>query len=699
MLRSRDSRRALLDSGLSVFGLEVFRRESSLFDANDVGPVTPDYRIGPGDELVLILTGDTERSHELAVTREGMLFIPNVGAVSVANLTMRQLDDVLFTRLGRVYSGIRRGADATAHFQVTVAKLGSSQVSVLGDVATPGAYRLSKLGTVLTALYAAGGPSGSGSLRLVEVRRAGRPVATVDLYDYLITGNSTNDVRLESGDVVFVPPRGPRVRLAGAVIRPSTYELRNSESLGDLIHMAGGFRPEADRRRVQIERYVPPEQRGSSGSDRVLFDVSSASLENSREPLLSGDVVRVLTVARKIANQITVTGNVWSPGPVAFTAGMKLSDAIARAGGTQPDTYSEALQLTRLESDSTRRTIRLRVPGFQSSNGSDDIALQPDDDIRVFSLGEYRPARYVTISGAVGRAGRYPFREGMTVRDLLMIAGGLQEGALLNEAEVARMPADRKDGTTAVTTRAPLDSTYLFDRVPGKPYPGPPGLPVPARTAPELELKAYDNVLILRQPDWFLPRLVHITGQVKYPGDYALRSKSERLADLIDRAGGLTKDAFPEGIAFYRAQEHVGRIGIDLPAAMHRHDAPDNLLLAEGDSIVIPLHSAVVLVAGAVNSPAAVPYVQGKGVDYYVYAAGGPNARADFDKAYVTQSSGKVESKRSHLLYTSRPTPQPGSTVAVPERAEGQRFDIAGTIAATTSILTSIVALAAILHR
>jgi polysaccharide biosynthesis/export protein len=711
LLRSRDPRHARIDSGYAVFGLDVFRRENNLFDPNDGGPVPPDYRVGPGDELVLILTGDTERSHELPVTREGMIFIPSVGAVPVANLTMRQLEDVLYSRLGRVYAGIRRER-ATAHFQISVAKLGSSQVSVLGDVTNPGAYRISKLGTVLTALYAAGGPTESGSLRQIELRRAGKPIATVDLYDYLISGNSTNDIRLESGDVILVSPHGARVRLAGPVIRPGIYELRIGETLGDLIRIAGGFRPEADRRRVQVQRFVPPELRGAAGSDRVLFDVAGASLDSSRELLLGGDVVHVLPVAKRVANQVAVAGNVWAPGLIAFTPGMKVSDAIARAGGVQPDTYVDALQVTRLQPDATRRIIRLRVPGSRrngtaadvvdgaSANSvADDIVVQPDDEIRVFSLSEYRPERYVTISGAVGTGGRYSFREGMTVRDLLMLAGGMKVGALLTEAEVARMPTDRREGTTAVTIRVPLDSSYLFDRRRGAPYLGPPGVSVPTRESPEFELKAYDNVLILRQPDWFLPRVVNISGEVTYPGDYTLRSKSERLVDLIERAGGLTRDAYPEGIVFYRSQNLVGRIGIDLPAAMRRHDHPDNLLLVNGDSIAIPFHSAVVTVTGSVNSPVAVAFESGQDLDYYIYAAGGPTAKADLKKAYVIQPSGKVESRRRRGPITSTPTPQPGGTVTVPERIPGDRFDVGATLAATTSILTSIVALVAILHR
>jgi polysaccharide biosynthesis/export protein len=702
LINSKEKQQARLDSGTAVFGLDVFERETNLFDANDAGPVPQDYRLGPGDELVLVLTGDTERSYLLPVTREGMLFIPNVGAVPVANLTMRQLDDVLYSRLGRVYSGIRRGPGATAHFQVTVAKLGSNQVSVLGDVVTPGAYRISKLGTVLTAMYAAGGPASAGSLRQIEVRRAGKLVGAVDLYEYLISGNSTKDIRLESGDVILVPARGPRVRLSGAVIRPATYELKPGESLGDLIRMAGGFRPEADRRRVQVQRLVPVAERTASGSDRVLFDVAGASLEQSREPLYSGDVVSVGSVAGRVANQVRVTGNVWSPGLVAYAPGMRVSEALQRAGGVKTDTYTDVMQISRLQPDLTRKVLRIRVPGTRDADGAgetvqaaDDMLMLPDDELRVFSQTEYRPERFVTIGGAVNKGGQFPYREGMTVRDLVMQAGGVKEGALLTEAEIARMPADRTQGATAITMRTPLDSTYLFDRQPGQPYQGPPGLAAPTRRAPEVELKAYDNVLILKQPDWELPRLVTVSGEVRYPGQYALRTKSERLADLIDRAGGLTPTAYPQGIVFTRSQNEVGRIGVDLAAAIRDRSHTDNLILVDGDVVEIPIRLAVVTVTGEVNSPISVPYQKGASLDYYVYGAGGPTARGDIKRSYVMQPNGKVESKKGRLLWMSTPEPQPGSTVSVPELPPPKpRVDIGAVLATTTSILTSILAIA-----
>ena len=263
---TRDSIRAARDSGLAIFGLDLFRNNSTtLFDPNLAGPVDRNYRLGPGDRLVLILTGDVEQSYNLQVTREGFVLIPQVGQLDVANLTLGQLDDLLYSRLARVYSGVRRGG-GTTQFAVSVARLRSLQVFVVGDVLRPGSYRVSSAGTALTALYAAGGPSENGSLRRIEVRRDGRTVTTLDVYDYLTQGDASRDARLQDGDVVFVPPRLARVRALGEVLRPATYEVKPGETLADLVRIAGGFTALASPQRVVVERILPPSQRSLGGA-------------------------------------------------------------------------------------------------------------------------------------------------------------------------------------------------------------------------------------------------------------------------------------------------------------------------------------------------------------------------------------------------------------------------------------------------
>src|SRR5881396_152031 len=280
-----------------VFGVDVFQRTTTQFLPLLSGPVPADYKLGPGDQLVLILTGDVELAYTLQVTREGFILIPQVGQLYVSNLSLDHLRDLLYTRLGRVYSGVRRSANATTRFDISVANVRANQVYVVGEVAQPGAYQISSLGTVLTALYAAGGVTERANLRAVEVRRLGKPLAALDLYDYLLRGDTRNDLRLETGDVVFVPVHGTRVEVTGAVRRPAVYELKPGENLSSLIVAAGGFRPEASLRRVVIERILPPAERGTQATARVAIDVPLAAGLPPGFRLEDGDVVQVDALA------------------------------------------------------------------------------------------------------------------------------------------------------------------------------------------------------------------------------------------------------------------------------------------------------------------------------------------------------------------------------------------------------------------
>src|SRR5438445_5056787 len=514
--------------GSAVFGVDVFRRTTTQFLPLLSGPVPADYKLGPGDVLVLILTGDVELAYTLQVTREGFILIPQVGQVFVSNLTLDQLRDVLYARLGRVYSGVKRAASASTRFDISVANVRANQVYVVGEVAQPGAYQISSLGTVLTGLYAAGGVTERADMRSVEVRRAGKPLATLDLYDYLLHGDTRNDIRLQTGDVVFVPVHGTRVQVTGAVTRPAIYDLKPGETLPDLGGAAGGFRADAALKRVSVYRILPAAERGSSPSGRVVMDVPLAT-EKRDGASKSGD----------------------PPSGVAVPA----------------------------------------------------LSLEDGDSVVVDALPSLGAGYYVGIAGMVEKPGTYPWHPGITLRDLVLLARGPKVGAELHQAEIARLPEDRSQGQLAATLQVPLDSTYLFNRASLGRYVGPPGLPFPASGAPEVELKPFDNVLILRQPDFELQRTVEVGGEVRYPGTYTLRSKTDRLSDLIARAGGLTPRAYPEGIRFNRAANGVGRINVELRRALQDTASRFNIVLQPGDAISIPEYEPSVKVSGAVNSP------------------------------------------------------------------------------------------------
>ncbi|MDO8502279.1 MAG: SLBB domain-containing protein [Gemmatimonadaceae bacterium] len=690
------------DSGFTIFGLNTFRESTTLFDANLSGPIDANYRLGPGDRLALILTGDVSQAYSLDVTREGFIVVPQAGQIYVSNLTLGQLEDVLYARLGRVYSGVRRGPGATTRFSISPVRLRTNQVFVLGDVLSPGSYRISSAGTALTALYAAKGPTDNGSLRDVQIRRGGKTVDVLDVYDYLISGDASHDVRLQNGDVVFVPVHQQHVRVVGEITRPATYELRRGETLSDAIRFAGGFTPNASRRRVQIERILSPAERAAGGRDRVTLDISPVTLTDGGPgdvALLAGDVVRVFPISERIRNRVTIEGNVWQPGTLGLTAGMTVSEALRAAGGVKPDTYLGQILISRLNSDSTRVQLHASLADT-TGRVIGDFPLREDDQLRVFSVTEFRPMRYVAITGAVRNSGQVPFRDGMTVRDVVLLAGGLEQSADLREAEIARLPLDRRTGTTAVTFRAALDSSYIFERGPDGKYYGPPGLPAPSGSMTEVRLQPYDNVLILRQPNWELQRQAMITGEVLYPGTYSLRTKTEKVSDLISRAGGLTPEAYADGVTFFRPKDNVGRIGIALPEVLRNANSRDNIQLQNGDSIFIPRFNAVVNVKGAVNSPVAVTYVPGANLEYYVRAAGGITRKGDLRYAYVTQPNGKVEATGGKFIFRNNPRPRPGSSVFVPEKDSSERrLDYIATIGSIAQVAASFVAIAIALRR
>jgi protein involved in polysaccharide export with SLBB domain len=617
-----------------VFGVEVFQRTTTQFLPLLSGPVPSDYRLGPGDVLVLLLTGDVELGHTLSITREGFVFIPRVGQVYVANLTLEGLRELLYTRLSRVYSGVRRGAGATTRFDVSVANVRANQVYVVGEVLQPGAYQLSSLGTVLAALYAAGGLTETANTREILVQRQGRTTATFDLYDYLLRGDTRHDIRLETGDVVFVGIRGTRVAISGAVIRPAVYELKRGEDLAALVTSAGGFRPDADLQRVAVHRLLPAVQRAPGAPARAVIDVALAL-----------------------------------PAPHhGSNSGMPVAGAAAHGGVVIPS-----------------------------------LGLLDGDSVEVDSVPSLNEQAHVSIVGMVEKPGRYPWRAGMTLRQLVDLARGPRLGADLREAEVARLPADRAQGSLAEALRVPLDSSYLAlaGRDSAGRYFGAPGVAFPQPgSAPEVPLQPFDNVLILRQPDFSLQRLVTVTGEVRFPGTYALRSKDERLVEVLTRAGGLTAEAYPEGVRFYRRAGAEGRINVDLRRALRDADAPDNVRLRSADSIHVPAFLASVTVSGAVNSPGSVLYKRGAGLDYYVSAAGGYHHNADTKRVSVRFANGEVRTTSTWLFVSNKPTPQPGSEVTVPVAdPQRRRTDPVVTISAIAQILASTITIIVVATR
>ena len=541
--------------------------------------------------------------------------------------------------------------------------------------------------------------------------RAGKAVATLDLYDYLLSGNTRNDVRLEQGDVVFVPPVSRRVEIRGQVMRPALYDLAQGQDLRELIQMAGGLLPQAYTGRAQIERILPPDQRPPGGRDRTVVDVDLQAALSPGAPsvqLEPGDRITIFGVSVPVRNRVVVRGDVWRPGAYQVDSGMKLTQLIAEAGGLKPDAYLERAHIVRLNPDSTRVLIPVSLVGIPPQGAPDSgpadtlhptpythlaptghIAFDPDlqefDEVTVYSRTAFRPTRQIVVYGNVQHPGLFAFTDSLTLRDAVMMAGGLRDDAYLLEAEISRIPEHRTEGELARVIQVPLDSSYVFD---------PTGYLIrptgSAAQSPRLE--PYDNVFIRRVPGWDLQRNVYMTGEVKFPGRYTLTRRDEKLLDVLDRAGGLTPDAYVGGAQFYRAQGNAGRVGIDLNRILRDSTYRDNMILFAGDSLYVPQYQPVVSVEGGVNSPVTVAYVPREGTSYYIDRAGGYSRRADKGRTYVVQPNGSVERRSA--------TPEPGARVVVPEvppGTEGTNWaQVLGTVA---TVLTSALTIILVVQR
>ncbi len=674
---------ASIRRGLELFGLEVFRQPTTQFQPVISGPVDDSYILGPGDELVLFLTGGVQAAHQLPVTRGGFIVVPDVGRVSVNSLSLGQLREILYDRLAAVYSGVTRGDNPRTRFDITVSNVRVNTIRVSGDVNRPGSYQLAATGGVLSAIYEAGGLTERANFRTIEVRRGNRLIASVDLYDYLTRGQTPTNVRLATGDVVFVPIRGPRVRVAGEIKRPGIYELKPEEGLRELVGIAGGLTAEASVETATIDRIVPPDERSRSGRNRTVMTVGlgDALSDDGEDVRMSdGDSLTVFRIENIRRNAVSIDGSIWQPGTYQLEPGMRFGDLVLAAGGLRPGTYQGRAQIVRMLPDSS--TVMLGVALPATGNGPRDNPLLLEfDAVTVFSRAQFRPERIVVVQGAVQSPGIVTFSDSMTLRDAVLLAGGVLESAYLLEAGLSRIRTDLDVGdngedSLAVVLTVTLDSSYVLEDG------GYVRRPVGSSRAPEVFLNPYDNVFIRHQPGFEMQRNVKITGEVRFPGPYTLLTREDRLLTLISRAGGLRQQAYPNGIRFFRTEGNAGRIGINLPEVLRNSDHVDNIILAAEDSIHIPQYIPTIRVEGAVNSPASVTFVQGRGIGYYIDAAGGFSRQADKGGKFVQQPNGLIE-KGSR--------PEPGAVVVVPEKdPDDLGVDWVSLISGITGILASV---------
>jgi polysaccharide export outer membrane protein len=655
-------------TGIRPFGYEIFSYSPTTFEPLASGPVDPDYPIGPGDEVIVTLWGDNEFTHAAIVNREATISVPDIGQVVLNGLTLAQAKRTITDRLAGVYSGIR-ARRATTFVDVTLGKLRTVQVFILGDVVRPGGYTISSVSTVLNALYSAGGPTPRGSMRDVRIIRHNVVYRNVDLYGYILTGSKAEDVRLQSGDVVFVPPVGKMVAILGEVKRPAIYELAEGERFQALLRLSGGVNSTALISRALVDRVVPFAQRDSlAGQDRVALDLPlrEALADTTRDPeMVDRDIVRIFRVGDIRKNTVKIEGNgLYHDGIFAWRPGMHASDLVRDAGGLKPDAYLDRGLVVRTDENRVRRSLAFHVGRAMEGDAGADVELRPLDEITIQSMWDVRDRHTVAISGSVRKPGTYEYLEGMTVMDLVFRAGGLLESASPLEAEVARVDSSSMSTKKGATIfKVPISRDYAYGGEPGVDGVGG-GTP-----GASFVLMQWDQVFVREIPDWQLQRNVSITGEVVYPGTYSLRSKDERLSSVLARAGGLKPAAYPRAARFTRKKDGAGRLAVDVADVAKRGRKYD-LVLEDGDEVFIPREPKTVKVVGEVGFPASVLYERGRPLGFYVEQAGGYTENSDKGRVKVIQPNGRVRGPRSMWF---DPSPEAGALVIVPLRGPQEK--------------------------
>ncbi len=642
-----------IDSTIHPFGYAIFQYPPSAVLPTPGVSAPPSYALGPGDEVTISVWGETRLNYQLSVNREGNVVVPDVGPVSANGVTLEQFRQNLLRRMSSIYSSLRGGASARTFLDVSLGKLKTIQVFVLGEVAKPGAYALPSMSTALTALYAAGGPTADGSLREVKVVRSGDSLPPADLYDYMLKGERSNDRVLQDGDVVFLKPAGKRAAVVGDVIRPAIYELKEGESLGDLIGLSGGLRFDAYFRRVHIDRIVPFGERTVRSKDILDLDLDFATLDQlrrSRDTVQDGDIVTVFRIDTLAANRVVIEGNVAKPGPFELQTGMRVRDLILAADSLRRNTFAERGLLFRLLPNLKREILsynpRLALEGDEKEN----LLLKNEDSLVLFKETAFFPEDSVTITGAVRRPGIYPRGERMTVADLALMAGGRREDALTSGWEISRMDTTEL-GVYSRVLRVNLPAEYWNGGDSGKTY-----------------LKAYDVVSVPVDPKYIRQKLVHIEGYVMYPGTYAIRYEGERLAEIFGRAGGLRQGAYLEASRLIRRFNNAGLVPIDFVNALDDTTSRDNVVMHDGDSVYVAFKEDVVYVSGEVIVPSPVLYKHGASLGYYIDQAGGYKDDADEGRTVVLLPGGKKWNSSWFIF----PNPEilAGSSIFVPKKVE-----------------------------
>lgn len=666
---------------LRQYGYDFFNNGAAFTQPANV-PVGDDYIIGPGDQFTINLWGKTENAYDVTVSRDGTIVVPRLGGINVSGLTFLELKNLLQNKFKEYYPDF--------NMSVTMGNLRTIEVFIVGEANKPATYSLNSLSTVVTALYAAGGPSKNGSLRDIRVFRNGRLIANLDLYEFFINGMKDNDIRLQTGDTIFIPVVESAVGVAGSVRRPAIYEMIGEQSIGEVIELAGGLLPTGELQNVVVERIEGNQRREIKSFN--LDPSSSGTNMNLNLPLKNFDVIKIYPIHGEIRHVVYLEGHVKYPREYELRPGMRILDIITSFNSLLPEPYLPQAEIIRLvPPDNHPEIVPFNLGALMSGQGDQNLPLQDQDRIIIYDKWQKKERPRVTINGEVRAPGTYMLCKGMTVKDLIFQAGNLTDDAYLEKATLSR-----------VTPESTGTGNREYDFSPKKAMSG---------HAPDnLVLEKDDSVMIRTIPQYrqALERKIYLEGEILFPGEYSF-SEGDRLAGVIEKAGGLTKRAYPFGASFYREsvkkvqekqlQDYVsrleeeiltmssqeaglqdmdkdeaaafakgletkkqllkklkeakvtGRMVISLPEILADPSSRENLELMAGDRLVVNERPDVVNVMGEVYNPTAILVAENRPVKYYLNQVGGITSTGDKANTYVVKADGTVISKRQESFF------------------------------------------------
>jgi len=701
-----------------IFGSELFKNDNITFEPNLRMATPRSYIIGPDDQLLIDLTGDNEANYKLPVSPDGTIRLQYVGLISVGGLSIEQATSKIRSAMGGTYPSLKSGRTNVA---VNLGNIRSIKITLLGEVVKPGSYTLSSLSTVFNALSASGGPNDNGSFRKIQVIRNNKIVTTIDVYNFLLKGIQTGNVRLQDQDVINIPVYQTRVEMSGEVKRPALFEVLNSESLEDVINFAGGYSNKAYTAKIKVLQ--------NTNKERRITDVNADDFSKYRP--LNGDKYIVEAILDRFANRVEINGAVFRPGQFELETGMTLKTLIEKAEGLKEDAFLNRGYISRLNSDNSLSLTSFDVAKIM--NGTEqDISLKREDKVTISSIFDLRDEYKVDIKGEVRLPGTFEYAEGMTLQSLIQMAGGFKEGATPNRIEIARRIKDSDANSRTARTADILNVNISRDLT---------------LQDSAFVLQPFDIVSIRSAEGYQVQQQVKVEGEVLYPGIYTVTRKDERISDIIKRAGGLTSLSFAEGASLKRPGAKVEAhksgtdknknaidqseeekqklanlkriqlgvgvkdtaqlaeevknlesdlVGIDLVRILKKPGSKYDLFLEDGDVVRVPKQLQTVKVTGEVLKPINVVYSSNKTMKQYINGAGGFTYNANKKGAYIQYANGAVDAGGRFLFMNNYPKVKPGAEIFVPKRAPREKLGIAGFVgifsglATVTAVLISV---------